>query len=63
MSCCIVLQFAVAYVNLLKIVFLVCVVAIDSTGVSLLANIREYAGRASVSTGTGVERISWWACL
>ena len=56
-------RFAVVHVDHFKVVFLLCVVVIDSVGGYLLGNIREYAGRGSVSTGAGVERISVWASL
>jgi hypothetical protein len=53
-------SFAVACVNNLKVILLVWVVAIDSIGGYLLGNVMECAGRESVSTGTGVRRISVW---
>ena len=51
------------HVDHFQIVFLVWFVVIDSADGYLLGNIREYAGRGSVSTGAGVERISVWASL
>ena len=51
------------HVDHFKVVFLLCVVVIDSARGYLLRNIRESAGRGIVSTGAGVERISVWAFL
>ena len=63
MSYCIILQFAVTYVNHFKVILRVCFVSLDSAGGYLLSNIEEYAGRGNVLTGAGVERISVWGVM
>ena len=60
MSCHIIVQFAMAYVNHINEV---CVVAIHGLGCYLLGNIREYNGIGNLSTGADMERKSVWACL
>jgi len=57
-SCCIVLQFAVAYVIHFKVILLVYVVSVHRAGGYFLGNMEEYAGRGSVITRAVVERIS-----
>jgi len=59
-SCHIIVQFAMAYVNHINEV---CVVAIHGLGCYLLGNIREYTGIGNLSTRADVERISVWAFL
>jgi len=63
MSYSIILQFAVAYVNHLKVILLVCFVSLDCAGGYLLSNIEEYAGRGNVVTGAGVEGIGVWGVM
>ena len=56
--CCIILYFAVTYVNHFKVVLPVCAVYSDRACGYLLGNIEEYAGSGSVIRRAGVERLS-----
>jgi hypothetical protein len=59
-SCHIIVQFSLAYVNHFKVD---CVVAIHGLGCYFLGNIRGDTGIVNLSTGADVERISVWVCL
>jgi len=61
--CCIILYFAVTYVNHFKVVLPVCAVSSDRARGYLLGNIEQYAGRGSVIRRAGVGRLSVWAWL